>query len=162
MQRSATLTGPGMALSPAAQRRTVRPSTSSCLPASTCDQPSAAIAAANSSGRTLRGPNHIKGCDSGGKIASAGQQLARGKCRLAARVGVAVHGRQPSGRALCGQRLPGVVDFVGGWLAVAAQADITAIACQDHGAGFGLAHAYLVGPLALTVNHKNEVQHEMH
>jgi len=162
MQRSATFTGPGMALSPAAQRRTVRPSTSSCLPASTCDQPSAAIAAANSSGCTLRGPCHIKRSDSGGKIAGAGQQLARGKCRLAARVGVAVHGRQPSGQALCCQRFPGAVDFVSGGLAVAAQADITAIAGQDHGAGFGFAHAHLIGPMALTVNHKNEVQHEMH
>lgn len=49
MQRSATLTGPGMARSPKAQRRTVRASTSSAAAASTWDMPSAAMASRNSS-----------------------------------------------------------------------------------------------------------------
>ena len=49
ISRSATLTGPGIALSPAAQRRTVLASTSSADAAATCVGQSAAIAAANSS-----------------------------------------------------------------------------------------------------------------
>lgn len=60
MQPSATMAGPGMALSPATQRRTVRASTPSWRAASSCDQPSAAMAAANlagSNGRAFRREN---------------------------------------------------------------------------------------------------------
>lgn len=59
MQRSATLTGPGISRSPSAQRRTVRASTSSAAAACTCDMPSAAIAARNSSADTANDPGIV-------------------------------------------------------------------------------------------------------
>ena len=52
MQRSATLTGPGMARSPSAHFRTVRSSTSSANAAARCDMPRAAIAALKSAANT--------------------------------------------------------------------------------------------------------------
>jgi hypothetical protein len=59
MQRSATIAGPGISLSPATQRRTVRGSTANCRAASSCDQPSAAMAAVNCSGATANDPGVI-------------------------------------------------------------------------------------------------------
>jgi len=60
MQRSATLTGPGMARSPSAHFRTVRSSTSSASAAARCDKPRAAIAALKSAANTAVIPNDTR------------------------------------------------------------------------------------------------------
>ena len=60
MQRSATLTGPGMARSPSAHFRTVRSSTSSASAAARCDMPRAAIAALKSAANTAVIPNNTR------------------------------------------------------------------------------------------------------
>jgi hypothetical protein len=142
MQRNATLTGPGMALSPAAQRRTVRPSTSSCLPASTCDQPSAAIAAANSSGCTAEA------------AIFAQNQAARRQRRRNGLAGV-VGAERGGQRAVRHERRQAL-------RAIWADGDKAERIGGKIGGDGCVAHAYLVGPLALAVNHKNEVQHGMH
>ena len=142
MQRSATFTGPGMALSPAAQRRTVRPSTSSCLPASTCDQPSAAIAAANSSGCTEDKAVGVQGetlcCVVGTDI---GQRFIR-----------AARTHQGAGAGKRRQTLRAI--WAGGDKAERVGGKIGGDGC--------VAHIHVVGPLALFVNHRIEVRHEMH
>jgi len=151
MQRSATFTGPGMALSPAAQRRTVRSSTSSCFPASTCDQPSAAIAAANSVGVIL-GADRVQR-DLGG--ASALGHLGGG----AADVGLAVSRQHLGGVKHTGLLRAGGAELEAGLLERGVRQVAEVGRNQDGGC---VAHIHFVGPLALTVNHKNEVQHEMH
>jgi hypothetical protein len=132
MSRSATLTGPGMARSPAVQRRTVRSSTSSAEAAATCDSPSAASAARNSSADNgaVLGDRHAGGSQHGTQAVD--------------RVG---------GAERVGQRAIGSEQRQA-FRAIGAAADEANGVGGQGGDGKGLAHVPCVGPLARHVNNQ--------
>lgn len=131
MQRSATLTGPGMARSPSAHFRTVRSSTSSANAAARCDMPSAAMASRNCSGDTADNALVINRHASGSKCRA--QRFNR--FVNAERVGQAAIGaeqRQALGPIITAGN---EADGIGG----------------KGGAGGGLEHETYLGPSGLSV-----------
>jgi hypothetical protein len=131
MQRSATLAGPGMARSPSAHFRTVRPSTSSAIAASRWFIPSAAIASRNCSGDTADNALRVN------SHASRRQGRAQRVNRFvnAERIGQAAIGfeqRQAFGPVVAASD---EADCIGG----------------KGGAGCGLEHELYLGPSGLSV-----------
>jgi hypothetical protein len=132
MSRSATRTGPGIARSPSAQRLMVRASTSSAAAAATCDRPSDASAARNSSADN--DAILAKG------QAGSGQDRTQGVQRLVNGEGVG----QAAVSAKQGQALR----------AISAGSDETNGVGGQGWDGGGLAHNSCVGPMALYVNNQ--------
>lgn len=138
MHRKATTTGPGTLASPSAHRRTVRASIINWRAASSCDHPSPAIAARNSSADTAHDPGGVY-CH-----AALHKQAAQSIECIADPEGVG----QPAVRIEQSQP-------IGAVLTAGNEAD--GIGGQG-GAGGGLAHAPALGRFALPVNlHPSEI-----
>lgn len=130
MQRNATRTGPGISRSPSAQRLTVRASTSSASAAATCDSPSAAMAARNSSADN----DAIFANGQAGSGQRGAQRVER------------VRNTEGVGQAAIGAEQRQALR------AVSATGDETNGVGGQGWDGDGLAHDPLIGPAALNVN----------
>ena len=132
MSLSATRTGPGISLSPAIHRLIVRASTSSAAAAATCDNPSAAIAARNSSADNdaFLYDGKPPPCE---RDAQAFDGIVRAKRR----------GERP----ICEEKRQALG-------AVNTAAEEPECAGGKDGNGLGLAHASLIGPMVLAVNNE--------